>query len=196
MGLYGTGGQALYKMLALKAVRPITHVKVYSRNPKNRRAFCERMGPIIETPMTPVDTPREVMRGVDIVVCATNSNVAVFDGKARIFSSQVSAASAEAQARGQEVSLLLEDARSRLQLLVENNRNEGQNAIQGAGLILEKLRSAATVASQLAAGAMSAVNLSAGISGSSSDSISRNQSLSVGYAVDGGEAAPPNISTF
>ncbi|ULQ47393.1 hypothetical protein JN531_003710 [Flagellatimonas centrodinii] len=124
------------------------------------------------------------------------ANVAVFDGKARIFSSQVSAASAEAQARGQEVSLLLEDARSRLQLLVENNRNEGQNAIQGAGLILEKLRSAATVASQLAAGAMSAVNLSAGISGSSSDSISRNQSLSVGYAVDGGEAAPPNISTF
>ena len=81
VGLYGAGGQAFYKMLALKAVRPITHVKVYSRNPGNRRAFCERTSPVIETPMTPVDNPREVMRGVDIVVCATNSNVPVFDGK-------------------------------------------------------------------------------------------------------------------
>jgi ornithine cyclodeaminase len=81
VGLYGTGGQAMYKMLALKAVRPITHVKVYSRNPENRRAFCERMSPMIETPMSPVSSPREVMRGVDIVVCATNSNVPVFDGR-------------------------------------------------------------------------------------------------------------------
>jgi ornithine cyclodeaminase len=81
VGLYGTGGQALYKILALKAVRSISHVKVYSRNPENRRAFCERVSPMIETPMTPIDSPREVMRGVDIVVCATNSNVPVFDGK-------------------------------------------------------------------------------------------------------------------
>ena len=80
VGLYGAGGQALYKMIALKAVRPITHVKVYSRNPKNRRAFCDRVGPLIETTMSPVSDPREVMRGVDIVVCATNSNVPVFEG--------------------------------------------------------------------------------------------------------------------
>ena len=81
VGLYGTGGQALYTILALNAVRPITHVKVYGRNPENRRAFCERVSPMIDTVMTPVDSPREVMRGVDIVVCATNSNVPVFDGR-------------------------------------------------------------------------------------------------------------------
>lgn len=81
VGLYGTGGQALYKLLALKAVRAITDVKVYSRDPENRRAFCERVSPMIDTPMTPVDSPREVMRGVDVVVCATNSNVPVFDGR-------------------------------------------------------------------------------------------------------------------
>ncbi|NIO08045.1 MAG: hypothetical protein GTO40_08610 [Deltaproteobacteria bacterium] len=81
VGLYGTGGQAFYKMLALKAVRPITHVKVYSRNEENRRAFCDRVGPIIDVNMTPVNEPREAMRGVDIVVCATNSNVPVFDGQ-------------------------------------------------------------------------------------------------------------------
>ncbi len=80
VGLYGTGGQALHKMLALKCERPLTHVKVYSRNPENRRKFVERVSRLIEIDMTPVDNAREAMRAVDIVVCATNSNVPVFDG--------------------------------------------------------------------------------------------------------------------
>ncbi len=80
VGLYGTGGQAVNKLLALNAVRDIEHIKVYSRNAENRRAFCERMGPMVDIDMTPVDNPREVMRDVDIVICATNSNVPVFDG--------------------------------------------------------------------------------------------------------------------
>ena len=80
VGLFGTGGQAVNKMLALDAVRDITHVKVYSRDPENRRAFVERMSPMVGIDMTPVDTPREVMKDVDIVICATSSNVPVFDG--------------------------------------------------------------------------------------------------------------------
>ncbi len=80
VGLYGTGGQAVNKVLALNAVRDIDHIKVYSRDPDNRRAFCERMGAMVGIDMTPVDDPREVMRDVDIVICATNSNVPVFDG--------------------------------------------------------------------------------------------------------------------
>ena len=80
VGLYGTGGQAVNKILALNAVRDIDHIKVYSRNADNRRAFVERMSPMVGIDMTPVDEAREVMRNVDIVVCATNSNVPVFDG--------------------------------------------------------------------------------------------------------------------
>lgn len=80
VGLYGTGGQAMNKMLALVEVRDIDHVKVYSRDGENRRKFVERVSPMIETDMTPVDNPREVMKDVDIVICATNSNVPVFDG--------------------------------------------------------------------------------------------------------------------
>ena len=80
VGLYGTGGQAVNKVLALAAVRDIEHIKVYSRSEKNRRAFVERMSPMVEIDMIPVDDPREVMRDVDIVICATNSNVPVFDG--------------------------------------------------------------------------------------------------------------------
>jgi ornithine cyclodeaminase len=38
------------------------------------------MGAMVGIDMTPVDDPREVMRDVDIVICATNSNVPVFDG--------------------------------------------------------------------------------------------------------------------
>lgn len=80
VGLYGTGGQAVNKILALDAVRDIDHIKVYSRDEANRRAFVERMSPMVGIDMTPVDEPREVMRDVDIVICATNSNVPVFDG--------------------------------------------------------------------------------------------------------------------
>ena len=80
VGLYGTGGQAVNKVLALAAVRDIEHIKVYSRNEANRTAFVERMSPMVGIDMTPVIDPREVMRDVDIVICATNSNVPVFDG--------------------------------------------------------------------------------------------------------------------
>ncbi|MHA1109071.1 MAG: ornithine cyclodeaminase family protein, partial [Alphaproteobacteria bacterium] len=81
VGLYGSGGQAENKILALSAVRDIEHIKVYSRNEDNRRAFVERMSPMVGIDMTPVDEPREVMKDVDIVICATNSNVPVFDGE-------------------------------------------------------------------------------------------------------------------
>jgi ornithine cyclodeaminase/alanine dehydrogenase-like protein (mu-crystallin family) len=79
-GVYGAGGQALHKVLALQNERPIETYKVYSRNPDNRRQFCDRMGTLIDAEFVPVDTPREVMRGADVVICATSSNVPVFDG--------------------------------------------------------------------------------------------------------------------
>jgi ornithine cyclodeaminase/alanine dehydrogenase-like protein (mu-crystallin family) len=40
-GLFGSGGQAINQLLALKCERPITAVKVYSRNPEHRRRFAE-----------------------------------------------------------------------------------------------------------------------------------------------------------
>jgi ornithine cyclodeaminase/alanine dehydrogenase-like protein (mu-crystallin family) len=35
---------------------------------------------LVEAEFVAVDTPREVMRGADVVICATNSNGPVFDG--------------------------------------------------------------------------------------------------------------------
>src|SRR5262249_15300625 len=50
------------------------------RSPENRTKFAEQMAPITNLDITPVSSPEEVVRGVDIVLTATNSSVPVFDG--------------------------------------------------------------------------------------------------------------------
>ncbi len=80
MGLFGSGGQALNKALAIKAVRNIQRLNVYSRNPENRRAFCANVSKLCDVEAVPVDGPEVVIKGADLVVCATSSNVPVFDG--------------------------------------------------------------------------------------------------------------------
>lgn len=79
-GLFGSGGQAANQLLALLTERPIRRVKVYSRNPENRKNFADTYGPKFDIDITPVATPEEAIQGVDVVVCATNTNVALFDG--------------------------------------------------------------------------------------------------------------------
>lgn len=81
MGLFGTGGQALNKVLAVKAVRDIQRVNVFSRNPENRKAFCARVCKLCGVEAVPVDGPEAVIKGADLVISATSSNVPVFDGK-------------------------------------------------------------------------------------------------------------------
>jgi ornithine cyclodeaminase/alanine dehydrogenase-like protein (mu-crystallin family) len=80
VGLLGAGGQAINKILAISAVRKLTQVKVFSRNEVNRRAFCKRVEELIGVETIPVDGPDEAVRGLDMVITATNSNVPVFDG--------------------------------------------------------------------------------------------------------------------
>lgn len=81
VGLFGSGGQAANQLLALLAVRPgIRHVKVYSRSPGNRAAFAAKYGPKFGIEIEPVASGRDVIRGVDVVLCATNTNVELFDG--------------------------------------------------------------------------------------------------------------------
>ncbi|MGE5539566.1 MAG: ornithine cyclodeaminase family protein [Gemmatimonas sp.] len=79
-GVLGTGGQALHKIMALQNERAIKTYKVFSRNAENRKAFCERMRALVDADFVPANGPEEVVRGVDVLICATNSNVPVFDG--------------------------------------------------------------------------------------------------------------------
>ena len=83
-GLFGSAGQAANQLLALLTVRDIARVKVYSRDPQNRRRFADRygarFGARFGVEIEPVGAPREAVEGVDAVVVATNTNVPVFDG--------------------------------------------------------------------------------------------------------------------
>ncbi|MGH7872532.1 MAG: ornithine cyclodeaminase family protein [Candidatus Binatia bacterium] len=80
LGLFGAAGQAKNHLLALMQVRKLTEVKVYSRDAANRKRFAEEMGSVTNLNITPVDSPREAVQGMDIVLTATNSSVPVFDG--------------------------------------------------------------------------------------------------------------------
>ena len=61
-------------------VRRLKEVRVYSRNPANRKKFADEMGPITNLNIIPVDSPEKAVRDVDIVLTATNASVPVFDG--------------------------------------------------------------------------------------------------------------------
>ncbi len=81
VGLLGSGGQAANQLLALLTERPnIRHIKIFSRDPDNREAFAERYGEKFNVEIKTVDSTREAIRGVDVVLCATNTNVELFNG--------------------------------------------------------------------------------------------------------------------
>ena len=80
VGLFGSSGQAANQLLALATERPIRRVKVYSRDPDNRRRFADTYGAKFDLDISPANKPEDVVRGVDVVVCATNTNVVLFDG--------------------------------------------------------------------------------------------------------------------
>jgi ornithine cyclodeaminase/alanine dehydrogenase-like protein (mu-crystallin family) len=80
-GLFGSGGQAAYQLLALLTERPsIKRVLIYSRNPENRREFAATYSKKFGVEIEPVDTPRAAVEPVDAIVCATNTNKVLFEG--------------------------------------------------------------------------------------------------------------------
>lgn len=81
VGVFGSAGQARNHLLALAKIRRLKEVKVYSRTAANCRKFAETMGALLNLDIRPVSTPEEAVRGVDIILTATNSSVPVFDGQ-------------------------------------------------------------------------------------------------------------------
>lgn len=81
LGLYGTGRQARRHLVTMCTIRPsIDEVRVYSRSAENRMAFVERMQPQVRARLTPVASPDEAAREVDLICLATGSNVPVLFG--------------------------------------------------------------------------------------------------------------------
>lgn len=81
VGVLGSQNQAKYHLIALKEIRKLRLVKVYSPNPQHRREFAEQVGALLNLEIRPMDSAREAIQGVDIVVAATSSNVPVLDGR-------------------------------------------------------------------------------------------------------------------
>lgn len=79
--LFGAGNQAVTQLLALKSVRDIELVRICTRTEESRRRFAETYGPRFGLEIVPVEDPRDAVRGADVVVCATNTNVPVLKGE-------------------------------------------------------------------------------------------------------------------
>lgn len=79
LGIVGTGRYAQSMAQAVAAVRPITKIKVYSRDPANVRNFCERMEKALGIEIVPAPSGKEAVKGADIMIAATSGNTIVFE---------------------------------------------------------------------------------------------------------------------
>jgi alanine dehydrogenase len=73
LGIIGSGAQARTQVDAIRAVRPIAVVRVWSRNPENARRFADEMG------CEAVGSAEAAVREADIVVTATTAKDPVVD---------------------------------------------------------------------------------------------------------------------
>jgi alanine dehydrogenase len=73
LGVIGSGFQARTQIAAMRAVRPIRQVKVWSRSEEKRRTFAGECNALA------VDSAKEAVQGADIVITATNSREPVLD---------------------------------------------------------------------------------------------------------------------
>jgi alanine dehydrogenase len=80
VGVIGTGRQAETQIEAICAVRPVSRVKVYSRDADRRAAFAATTEERLRVEVVPVGSAQECVAGSDIVVAITTAREPVFDG--------------------------------------------------------------------------------------------------------------------
>jgi ornithine cyclodeaminase len=80
LAILGSGVQARTHLEAVRAVRPLQRVRVWSRSAANARAFAEwaeqRFGQAVE----PIETARDAVAGADIICTVTSARVPVLSG--------------------------------------------------------------------------------------------------------------------
>jgi alanine dehydrogenase len=77
MAMIGSGGMARTYAEAIKLVRPIETVRVFSPTKKNREAYAAEMTERLDIEVIPVDAPQKALKGADIVSLTTDSLVPV-----------------------------------------------------------------------------------------------------------------------
>ena len=81
LGIFGTGRQAEAHIPAIRQVRDIREITVYSRDKASREAFARKTSRTYKTTVRPADSPEEVLADSDILVLATNSKTPLFPGE-------------------------------------------------------------------------------------------------------------------
>ena len=80
LGIIGSGVQAKTHIEAMATVRPLRHIKVYSRNPARRASLAERAGTELSIPVEAVESAQRAVDGVDIICTTTSSKDPVLMG--------------------------------------------------------------------------------------------------------------------
>lgn len=93
-GIIGTGRLSGIQIDAIRAVRDLKQIKVFSRNEDKRRQFAEETSKRIGIEVVPASTAEEAVKGSHIVVAMTTSAQPVFDGTALDPGTHVSAVGA------------------------------------------------------------------------------------------------------
>ena len=81
LAILGSGVQARSHLEAMRAVRTIKRVRVWSRNEANARSFAEWAGQRFGTTAEVLPTAREAVAGADIVCTTTSSKVPILAGE-------------------------------------------------------------------------------------------------------------------
>lgn len=79
VGMLGSGGMARTFLRAFCEVRSIAACKVYSPTRENRETFARDMSAMLSIDVTPANSAREAVRGVDILSTATDSMSPTFE---------------------------------------------------------------------------------------------------------------------
>jgi len=80
LALLGSGKQARNHLIAMKAIRNLDRVNVFSPTREHREGFAEEMTNALHLDIVPTSNIKEAIQRVDIVLAATNSNAPVFPG--------------------------------------------------------------------------------------------------------------------
>ena len=75
VGLIGSGLEAQTNLAAVAAVRPVTEVRVYSRNADRREKFTRWVGDNLGLSVRAAGSAREALSDADMVVVATNTGL-------------------------------------------------------------------------------------------------------------------------
>ena len=78
LGLFGVGRNAFGILKALLTVRPIKEMYVSSRDPERRKKFCQEAAQLLGINVRGVDEPEQAVRGMDVILTATNSLTPIF----------------------------------------------------------------------------------------------------------------------